>query len=540
MSQAEFDGIIIGAGHNGLITAAYLAKAGLKIGVFEARPTVGGGFAIDEVTAPGFKHNLHALYCKIHESPAHSDLELGRYGVEYAFPDPKMAIVRKDGYFLYHQEREKTYESIKRISEKDARTFLDVSKKWRQWYVDFVLPEMYSIPKPPAEWEAEILSRPGGPEYLDVVKNYSPLEYANQLFESEYCRLAVIRGAASAEYEVNSKGIPALVFQTILNWFNGKTAHVLGGIKQIPLALARIIRENGGTIFENQRVARIIVEDNQAKGIVLEDGSEIRAGRFVASAIDPVHTFLFMLGEEHLADGAGEKAASFRFRGTSLFRVHLALKERPHFTMAQDEPAIDDAWLFTIGFEAPGDFERIGAQFDAGQLPEISGVSFGLTTIFDPSLAPEGCHVAYVGMSAPFDLAGGGPGRWSSVAQELGDRLIAKLREYAPNMTDDNIIGRFAYTPKDIEEYLPNMIDGDICAGEICPEQLGYNRPWPGMSQYRTFIPGLYLCGASTHPGGHAVGGSGYNAANAIAEDLGIAKWWPAYDAEKIVASWED
>jgi phytoene dehydrogenase-like protein len=163
-----------------------------------------------------------------------------------------------------------------------------------------------------------------------------------------------------------------------------------------------------------------------------------------------------------------------------------------------------------------------------------------LATVFDPSLAPEGHHIAYVGISVPFDLADGGAERWSSVAKELGERLIVKLREYAPNMTDDNIIGRFAYTPKDIEEYLPNMIEGDICAGEMCPEQLGYNRPWPGMSQYRTFISNLYLCGASTHPGGHAVGGSGYNAANAIADDLGIAKWWPAYDAKKIVASWEN
>ena len=540
MSDTEFDGIIIGAGHNGLITASYLAKAGLKIGVFESRPAVGGGFASDEVTAPGFKHHLHAHYCKIHESPAQTDLELERYGIEYAFPDPKMAIVRKDGYFLYHQEREKTYNSIKLISEKDARTYLEVSEKWHRWYIDFILPELYAAPQERDVWEADLRARPGGAEYLDVITNYSPLSYAEALFETEYCRLAVIRGAASAEYEVDCKGMPALVLVTILNWFNEKTAHVVGGINQIPLALKRITEENGGTVFENRRVAKILVGDNGAEGIALEDGSEIRAHRFVASSIDPVHTFLFMLDEKHLPAEQADKAANFKFKGTSLFRVHLALRERPRFTMAGREPAIDDSWKFTIGFEAPGDFARIGAQIEAGEPPEITGVDFGLTTIFDPSQAPEGCHVAYVGMPAPFDLADGGPERWSSLAKELGDKLIAKLREYAPNMTDDNIIGRFAYTPKDIEEYLPNMIDGDICAGEICPEQLGYNRPWPGMSQYRTFIPGLYLCGASTHPGGHAVGGSGYNAANAIAEDLGIAKWWPAYDAAKSVAAWEN
>jgi phytoene dehydrogenase-like protein len=315
---------------------------------------------------------------------------------------------------------------------------------------------------------------------------------------------------------------------------------VVGGSKQIPLALQRITEENGGTIFANRRVSKIIVENNTAKGIVLEDGSEIRASRFVASSIDPVHTFLFMLDEEHLPEDARERVANFKFRGMSLFRVHLALRERPLFTLAKHDPAINDSWLSTIGFEEPGAFERIGAQLEAGGIPEIAGVAFGLATPFDPSLAPEGCHVAYIGISVPFDLADGGAERWSEVGKELSDKLIAKLREYAPNMTDDNIIGRFAYSPKDIEEYLPNMIEGDICAGKICPEQLGDNRPWPGMSQYRTFIPGLYLCGASTHPGGHAVGGSGYNAANAIADDLGIEKWWPDYDPKKIVASWEN
>jgi phytoene dehydrogenase-like protein len=539
MTNAQFDGIIIGGGHNGLITAAYLAKAGLKIAVFEARPTVGGGFATDEVTAPGFKHHLHAHYCKIHESPAHSDLELARYGISYVFPNPKMAFVRHDSYFIYYQDREKTYQSIKLVSPKDAETFRVVSEKWHRWYVDFILPEIYSIPKPPEQWAAEIGAKPGGKEYLDVVLNYSPLQYASELFESEYCRLAFIRGSTAAEYDVDCKGIPALVFETILSWFNEKTAHVVGGIKQIPLACARIVKDNGGTVFENARVAKIIVENNVAKGIALEDGREIHASRFVASSINPVHTFLFLVGEDRLPQDVREKAENFKFRGKSLFRVHMALKERPRFTMAVREPSIDDAWKFTIGFETPGDFVKVANQIESGQLPDVLGVDFGIATVHDATQAPAGRHVAYVGLPVPFELPDGGAAKWPSIAKEMGDRLIAKLREYAPNMTDDNIIGRFAYTPKDIEEYLPDMIEGDICQGKICPEQLGYSRPWPGMSQYRTPISGLYLCGASTHPGGLAVGGPGYNAANAIADGIGVKKWWPAYDARKAVAAWE-
>ncbi len=540
MSTTHYDGIIIGGGHNGMITAAYLARAGLKIAVFEARPQVGGGFATEEVTAPGFKHMIHANYCKIHESPVHSDFDLGRYGVSYVFPNPKKAFIRNDGYFLYYQDRERSYQSIKRISLNDAETFRKLSEKWWNWYLDFILPEMYSIPQPPDQWAAAIAAQPGGKEYLDVVQNYSPLEYAREVFETEYCQLAFIRGATSAEYDVESKGIPCMVFETILNWFIGKTAWVVGGIRNVPLALAQIVKEHGGHVFDNQRVARIIIEAGAAKGIVLEDGREVRADRFVASSIDPVHTFSFMIDGDKLPAEVAEKVAKFKFKGSSLFRVHLALRERPKFTMAEREPALNDAWKFTIGFEEPGAFVKMTKQTLAGQMPDVAGIDAGLNSIFDPSVAPPGGHVMYIGLPAPFELADGGAGRWADVAREAGERLVEKLREYAPNITNDKIAGRFAYTPKDIEAYLPDMIEGDICQGKMCPEQVGYHRPFAGMGQYRTCFDQLYLCGASTHPGGCAIGAPGYNAALAIAEDLKITKWWPKYDPHKTVLAWED
>lgn len=536
MNKPRFDGIIIGAGHNGLITAAYLARAGVKVAVFESRPNVGGGFATEELTVPGFKHLIHAIHCKMHDSPVHGDLELERYGVSYLFPKPKKAFIRHDSYFLYYQDVEANYQSIKRISVKDAETYRKVARKWQQWYLDFILPELYSAPKPADEWEAELRKKPGGAEYLEVALHTSPLEYANSLFESEFCRLSIVRAAASAEYDVTTRGIPALVFSFIVGWFAGESSLVRGGTRKIPDALAQIVREHGGKVFERQPVARIIVESGVAKGIVLEDGSEVIADRFVASSIDPVHTFLFMIGEDKLPPDIQERVAGFKFKHTTLFRVHLALKERPVFGISKREPALNDAWKLTIGFEAPGDFARMGAQADAGRIPDIVGLDGGIISIHDPSQAPPGGCTAYVAVPVPFELADGGAARWVEVSNQLADTMLAKLREYAPNMTPDKILGRFAYTPKDIEEYLPNMINGDICQGKICPEQLGWNRPWPGMSQYRTFIDRLYLCGASAHPGGHATGAPGYNAANAIADDLGVAKWWPPYEPRKIVS----
>ncbi len=535
MDDLHFDGIIIGAGHNGLITAAYLAKAGLKVAVVESRPDVGGGFATEELSVPGFKHNIHALYCKLHDSPVHEDLELERYGVSYIFAEPKKAFVRHDSCFVYYQDTEATYNSIRRFSARDAETYKKVARKWQQWYLDFTLPELYSAPKPPDQWEDELRRKPGGKEYVDVVQGGTPVEYAAELFESDFCRAAVIRGAVAAEYDITTKGFPPLVFATMVNWFAGKTAIVRGGTRRAAEGIARVIEEHGGKIFARQPVGRIMVESGVAKGIVLEDGRAIYADRFVASSIDPVHTFLFMVGEDNLPQEIRDKVAGFKFKENSAFRVCLSLKERPIFKVSKQDPAVNNALYYTIGFESSEEVIRMSAQANAGVIPDICGMTAGIITTHDPSQAPPGCHTAYLNILAPFELAEGGAGRWVDVAQETTEKVLEKFREYAPNMSNDNILGRFAYTPKDIEVYLPDMVNGDICQGKICPEQLGYNRPWPGMSDCRTFIDRLYLCGAAVHPGGHAIGAPGYNAANAIAEDLGIAKWWPPFEPRKVV-----
>jgi phytoene dehydrogenase-like protein len=535
MKNEVFDGIIIGAGHNGLISAAYLAKAGLKVAVFENRPNVGGAFTTEELSAPGFRHNIHAVYLKIHDSPVHTDLDLERYGVSYIFPRVKQSFIKHDSYFIFYQNVEATYESLKRVSRKDAETFRRVARQWRQWYVDFLLPEMYSAPKPPDQWEEDILKKPGGRQYRDVVLNYSPVEYAAELFESEYGRATVTRGAISAEYDPTSKGIPTLVFATIVNWFAGNTGIVRGGTRLLPEALARIVRENGGQVFPGQPVGRIIVDGGVAKGIMLKDGREVRAERFVLSSLDPVNTFLFMVGEDKLGDEVLERLAAYKFNETSLFRVHLALKERPIFEISRQEPAVNDALMYTVGYDNPGDLVTLVKQARSGRIPDVLGLTAENITAHDPSQAPAGGHTAYLGLAVPFDLADGGGARWVDMAHETAEKLLAKFRQYAPNITNDKIVARFNYSPKDIEEYLPDLVSGDICQGKICPEQLGFNRPWPGMSRYRTPIEKLYLGGACTHPGGHAHGGPGYNAANAIAEDLGIIKWWPSYDPLRIL-----
>jgi phytoene dehydrogenase-like protein len=277
------------------------------------------------------------------------------------------------------------------------------------------------------------------------------------------------------------------------------------------------------------------VESGEAKGVALKDGREFRADRFVASSIDPLHTFLFMVGEDKLPPEILEKLSGYRFADRSIFRLHLALKQKPIFKISTQDPAINDAWRFVVGFESEQAIRERTEQTTTGRIGEVAGVTAGITSTHDPSLAPAGYYTGYVGIVAPFDLADGGVARWPEIARETADKVLAKLREYAPNMTRDNVLAMFPYTPKDMEEYLPDLVNGDICQGKMCPEQIGCNRPWAGMGNYRTFIDRLYLCGSSAAHGGHATGAPGYNAANAIAEDLGVAKWWPAFEPHKVV-----
>ncbi|MFC6951088.1 phytoene desaturase family protein [Paraburkholderia dipogonis] len=471
----------------------------------------------------------------MHDSPAHHDLQLDKYGVEYIFPRVKKAYINHNGYFLHYQDIEATAQSIARVFQKDADTYRRVARQWLHWYRDIILPDMYSAPTPPDIWEAEIRRKPGGAEFLRVALGYSPLEYANELFESDLVRIALVRGAVISEYDPATKGIPSLVFATMISWFAQKNAMVRGGTRQVAEGIRQVIEENGGKIFLGNGVQKIIVENNTAKGVILDDGREFYADRFVASSVNPVQTFLFMIDESHLPESVREKAANFKFKEQSIFRVFLCLKERPLFTMAEREPDLNHSLYYTIGYDSPTDMTRMMQQANEGLVPDVTGLSGGIPTIHDPSQAPPGFHTAFFSILAPFDLADGGPGKWNDVSRDVTEKLLAKLREYAPNVKDANIIGKFPYTPVDIEACIPDMMNGDICQGKVCPEQSGFNRPWAGMSQYRTCIDGLYLCGASSHPGGLAVGGPGYNAANAIAEDLKIEKWWPQYDATKIV-----
>ncbi|KWV48498.1 hypothetical protein AS156_18685 [Bradyrhizobium macuxiense] len=535
MSNTRFDGIIIGGGHNGLITAAYLAKAGVKVAVFESKLTVGGGFATEELSVPGFKHNTHAIYTKLHESPIHYDLQLDRYGVSYIYPQARHIIVKHDSYFVQHQDLEATIESISRFSKKDAAAYRKLAYQWKDWLLDFGLPELYSAPKPPDQWEDDLKKMPSGAEYVRLVKDYSPLEFAMETFETALCRDLFLRSTIMSEYEITTKGIPPFVFCNVACWLAGKTAIVRGGTRVAAEGIARVVQENGGQIFTGAPVQRIIVENGTAKGIVLNDGREFRADHFVASSIDPIHTFLYMVGDDKLPVEVQQKVAGLQFSELALFRVFLSLKERPKFKIAERDPMINDGLRYGIGFERDEDTPRMGEQVRAGRIPDITGLAAGIFSTHDPSQAPPGGCTASLSLLAPFELADGGAARWVDVANDLADKMMDKFREYAPNMTDDNVLGRFAYTPVDIETYLPSMIQGDICHGKITPEQLGFNRPFAGMSKYRTIIDKLYLCGASAHPGGFAIGAPGYNAANAIADDLGYMKWWPAFEPRKVV-----
>jgi len=273
-------------------------------------------------------------------------------------------------------------------------------------------------------------------------------------------------------------------------------------------------------------VNKIMTENGQAKGVEVLGGEKYQANKLVASAIDLQQTFLELVDEEYLEADFLTKIRHFILDEFSIFGVHLALNEAPTHTAATFNPEIDQAFELDIGLETSQDYQLLWSEIRAGKLPEHLGLFCSIPTLFDSNQAPKGKHTALIWQPVPYDLKEGGPERWDNIKNDYMDRCIAKWREYAPNLNDKNIIMKTALSPLDIERKLSNMKKGGVFMGRTMLGQLEYFRPLPELSQYRTPIENLYLCGACCHPGGGIIGAAALIAAEIIAEDHGLDKWW--------------
>ncbi len=523
----EYDGIIIGAGPNGLTVAAYLAKAGLKILVLERRFEAGGGLATEQVTLPGFLHNTHAVYMPMVDyAPPLTDFSeylTQDYDLKFVFPPLVMAMPFADGSSLcLYQDIEKTCKSIAQFSSKDAETYRKIADRYRVLTEDFLGPATYEEAKPAFEQMVTLQQTDVGREITEMTEK-TPREIIDTLFENDRVRCLFLYLSCMWGLNYDLEGVSYLVPLLINRAINYRL--VVGGSHHLAHLFTKVLYRNRGMIISPVTLKRVIVKDGTAVGVELEDGTVYRAGKFVASSLDPYQTFLKYVGPENLEDRFVTRINDWRWESSSFFHVHLALNGRPRFKAASANPDLDNALITVVGYETE---ENLIRHYDAIHKGELSPAGFNccFPSIHDPKQAPAGKNTALISLHAPHDLKEGGAERWYRIRQQEATRCIDLLREYADGLGPENILWRYITTPLDIGNKFADMVKGSYKQGAYLPLQMGYLRPNEDCSQHATPIKNLYVCGASTFPGGLITFGPGYNAANKIAADLGLNRWW--------------
>ncbi|MBE0479499.1 MAG: NAD(P)/FAD-dependent oxidoreductase [Dehalococcoidia bacterium] len=524
----QYDVIVIGTGPNGLEIGAYLSKAGLKVLMLEKRYEAGGGLATEQVTLPDFFHNTHAVYhMMVDYAPVYSDFKLEeQYGVRHIHPELQWAMPLDNGKCIcIYRDVDKTCASIAQFSQKDADSYRKMYHQFHELVDSFVAPATF-CPPVPAPLQAAKLDLTEVGRQITAFSEQTPEEVVNSLFENDHVRTLMLYICCHWGLDYNQSGVGYL----IPLYLNRATSYRLtaGGSHRVSNALLKSIFEHKGQIRTSAQVTRILTENGAAKGVELEDGTQIMAGKAVVSTIDTHQTFLKYVGEDKLDRDFVDMIKIWHWEKWSLCDLHLALNEPPRFRAAETNPDVNRAFVYLLGYERLSDLLDHWESMRTGGLPAGAGFNCCFPSIHDPYQAPPGKASGLLSQMAPFTLDGSGPNKWlkNSFRQECAERMAAILERYAPNMTKDNILWTYLTTPADIENKFANMVQGSYKQGAYHPLQMGYLRPNQDCSLNRTPVKNLYLGGCSVYPGGCVIWGPGYNCANSIAEDLGIEKWW--------------
>lgn len=527
--EKTYDGIVIGAGHHGLILASYLARAGLKVLLAERRLTYGGGLCTREVTLPGFYHNLHSInHFHISEAPWFKDLGLDER-VTYITPRYEFGQAHRDGTALVlGRDLEESVANIARFSRKDAETFREWNRKAETITREIFLPERFAEPLPQAEREALLNRTALGREFLEVSQR-QPLDVVRELFENEHVRLLFLFKVSlfgTWLVDTMSKTSP---MGSVIRAFDLESGYQLcqGGSFNLARGLMETFIAAGGTYEPQVSIDRIVIENGKASGIALADGRTVRAKEFVASTLDVHQTFESLIGRAQLPAAFVNKLDAFQYTAWSLFGLHLALAESPRFAAEKFDPNINRAMKWSIGAETMEDLFAAHQDVMAGRVPKIVQFGSGPLSLLDPTQAPPGRHTTYCWHVMPLNPDIGGQS-YESWKEDFADKIVECFARYCPNMTDKNILGRYIYTGREYVEEMVNMRGGDIFMGAFNAEQVMYNH-----FGYRSPIPNLYNTGSAGHPGGAISGGAGYISAGIIAEDIGLKPWWTPWNARR-------
>ncbi|HEV3469816.1 MAG TPA: NAD(P)/FAD-dependent oxidoreductase [Pyrinomonadaceae bacterium] len=523
----KYDCIVIGGGHNGLVNAAYLARAGRKVLVLERRHVLGGA-AVTEEVFPGFKFSVASYVVSLLRPEIIRELDLPRHGLEILPLDGTFTPMPNGDYLWRVNDHAKTRREIARHSKLDAEAYDEYGKAMVEMG-RFVKPILSMTPPDPTS-----LSPKGLLDLLFLGRRFrrlstedkynqvqlmtmSAVDFLDRWFETDVLKATMsASGIIGTFLGVRSPGTAYVLLHHYMGEIDGAFRSwglARGGTGAISNAIADAAREAGAEIRTESPIAKIVVKDGRARGVVLEDGDELEAA-VVSSSVDPRLTFMKMVGEEHLPGEFVEDIRRYKFRGSS-GKVNLALDGLPDFTALPGPGAhLRGAVSISPSVEY---MERAYDDAKYGRFSRRPYIDIVIPSLTDPSVAPPGKHVMSCFVQyAPYNLK---EGTWDERREEFGDTVVDTIAEHAPNFRE-LIRDRQVLTPLDLERQF-GLSEGNIFQGELTLEQLFFLRPAPGWAQYRTPIRDLYMCGSATHPGGGIMGASGRNGAAKIMKDKG-------------------
>lgn len=513
-----FDVIVAGAGHNSLITTAYLAKAGLRCLVLEANEYIGGDTATVEMGTPGFLHDsCSTAHNLIQASPMlrNNELHLDRYGLEYIHPDPVVHIPFEDGTSITQwQDISRTADEFARFSKRDAATYLEFIEDYKE-----ISPAYGRYRYTPAGLGPsfdELISNGPNPEKWKSRVAASAAEIVLNTFEDPHVQSFMLWMAFMTIQPLRQPGTGILPYSLVFGRQNNSWVLPKGGSGSLPGALAQYIIEHGGEIRTGEKISGLIVENGKCTGVETEKGEQLIATKSVLSTIHIKHLIDMM--PKNIYDDTFKSAIEKWEPGIAMFVTHYAVKTPLEF------PA-QSGTISAVAAGTPGSVERmlrVETDIANNRVTTDDPVLLVLCpTVADKTRAPAGYHTLKVVGFQPYQIDKG-PAQWDELKQQIADANLKHLQKFVPTLTSEAIIDQHVKSPLDLERTNSHNWQGACHGGATTQSQSGINRPAPGWSAHRMPLKGLYQTGSTTHPGGSVSGAPGRNAAIVMLQDLGF------------------
>ena len=523
----NWDAIIIGGGHNGLVNACYLQRAGLDVLVLEKNDWVGGA-AVSRSLAPGFLYSNCSYVCSLFRPEIMRDLELPRFGLQVVAYEGGAVFTQDGDYLANYRDHHAHRREFSRFSARDAEAYdryaRDVTRQCRfiQPFLMRTAPDPTSL-KPRDLGELLYLGKKfsglGAAEMAQTLRFWtmSISEFLDEYFETDVIKANFsISGIIGTALGPMSPGTAYVLLHHYMGEVDGSVGawgYARGGMGAVTKALAASFEASGGTIRTGAAVEQVLVRNGKATGVVLEGGEEV-TGKLVVSNADVKRTFLKLVEEKELPDTFLRRVKNFKIRGSS-GKVNIALDSLPEFpALPKGAPSIRGDLHFTDSVER---MDRAYDDWKDGRWSADPFLDMMIPTTLDPTMAPPGkhfmsCFVQY----CPPKVEGRD---WTDADRDaFAETVVSQIADYSPGFRD-RIVHMEVRTPRELEAEV-GLTEGNIFQGELTFDQLLFNRPVPGYAQYRSPVDGLYICGSSTHPGGGVMGAPGRNAAVEILRDL--------------------